>query len=136
MDNTVARRHWRRKLKRDYARLLADIDAGRVPGYKVCAYPTCESPAIGEDCCYTHSVNDKVQGSAFLDNEGIIDWQAIAITRSGERVVSLTWVEFEIAGAYMLKDELTLEEIRERSGVMCRNFGPRIARMRELADAL
>lgn len=132
MPSSAERRQWRRKLRKDYNKLLAGVLAGRVAEYKQCDFPTCDLPAI-TDCCYEHSINDRVQGDAFLDNDGIIDWQAIDVARRGLRVVRLTWVEYEIAGAYILADGETQEEMRERTGITCRRGGERIARMKALA---
>jgi hypothetical protein len=134
---TSERRQRREALKRQAARLTAAIASGALKDHPVCAYPTCEEPRVTDDCCYAHAVDGSpANGSnVFLPNDGIIDWQAIEMARSGARVVRLSWVEFEIAGAYILLDGETQDEMRARTGVQCYKAN-RIKRMQEVADAL
>lgn len=125
-----------RRLKKLDTKIRAGIASGQITDYAACTYPTCEEPRVSEECCYRHSLNIVGPAArAFVSNDGIIDWQAIAVARSGERVVALTWVEFEIAGAHILADGGTREEMFERTGIHCRHSGDQITRIKELADA-
>lgn len=134
-EEDPARRLRRRHLKQ-LATLLANDAANGVP-VAPCAYPTCFEPRVTDDCCYEHSIDGGAGGhGTFLPNDGIIDWQAVEVARNGWRQVKLSWVEFEIAGALILLDGHTHEEVRERTGVHCRGGGTRIKRMARLADAL
>lgn len=125
------RRQRRRRLKKQTPRL--DL---------MCAVPGCGPGVVGEDesgeCCYRHSVEPAAGGHAgvWSLNDGIVDTVAIDITREGLRRVPLTWVEWEIAVAHMIKDGLNYEEIRERTGVNSAFSSARMKPIREIADAL
>lgn len=126
----------RRRRRRALRKLDAKIRAGKLTA-PACAYPFCEGPRVSEDCCIDHSLDASgTPGFAFLQNDGIIDWEAVEILRRGERVVKATWVEVEIAAAKMLVDGLTQDEIRERTGINFRGGGSRIKKIQEVADAL
>lgn len=135
-SDTAERRQRRRALRKLAAKIKSDIASGKLTNHPVCDFPLCEEPRVTDECCYVHSIDGNISAGAFLHNDGIIDWQAIDLVRRGERHVDLTWVEFEIAGAYILMDGETQEELRQRTGVNCRRSGDRIERMKELADAL
>jgi hypothetical protein len=132
----AARRQRRRKLRKLANETARKILSGELVGHPECAYPTCRLPRVSEDCCYAHSIDGRVSGAPFLPNDGIIDWQAVYLARQGARAVRLTWVEYEIAGAYILLDGESQDEMRERTGIHCRSGGERLKRMQEVADVL
>lgn len=136
MASSPERLQWRRQLRKFARKIEVDIASGKLTNHPACSYPTCGRPRVTDDCCYTHALDSHASRGAFLSNDGVIDWQAIDVTRRGERVVSLTWVEYEIAGAYMLLDGLAWSDIHERTGVRFSDTGSRRDRMKGLADAL
>lgn len=113
-------------------RALRKVEPSDTP----CKVPGCDQGRVDEDCCYTHAIESATGRKVFLRNDGVIDDIAIEVARNGERRVGLTWVEFEIACAYMFNDGLTQDEIRERTGVQSSFSNLRLASIRRIQDAL
>lgn len=68
-----------------------------------CSYPECkEARKPDTDLCAKYhaawwSPNGGGPKPGLVENDGIVDWEAIEIAAGGERAVKLTWVERDIA---------------------------------------
>lgn len=130
-----ARRSRRKRLRKLRDQIKGWQAGGEHLDWPVCDFPGCAEPRVTEECCYDHSI-DGARVDTFLVNDGIIDWQAIDITRRGLRRVELTTVEYTIAVAYMLNDGLAPCEIEERTGLTVKPSNTRFRKIEEVQDAL
>lgn len=119
------RRHYRDKLKK-----LQGLG-------EQCNFPGCTGEKILEDVCYDHALEGLSRTEEFVPNDGIIDWQAIDLAVSGARPVRLSWIENEIAGAMILNEGETFEEMGRRLGITPPKSGtPKRAAYLKVANAL
>jgi hypothetical protein len=99
--------------------------------------PGCRTDAEIEDCCKTHGA--AFHGPAALDsipNDGILDFIAIEVAADKTRPVRLTWIERDVAAAYMLSQGHMREEVLERLGSNLFKSKRRTDRIYLMADAI
>lgn len=134
LDNTVSRpsangKRWGRSRH----------DPPALPPDQRCSYPDCpwsrdeEDDEDAELCRRNHSTpwppGDR---EGLRANDGIVDWQAIALVAAGLRRVRLTWVERDIAIAVILGMGLDVADVLDRTGYTLEKDGSKYRRLLDI----